>query len=60
MKLQAKTPHYQTSFKLGAVASFATMILFAVIIGLMAGTSIAFNAGGLLGVRTLCSFPVDE
>lgn len=58
MKHQAKTLRYETSFKLGVVASFATMILFAVIISLMAGTSIAFNAGGLIAVCTLCTFPV--
>jgi hypothetical protein len=59
MKHQAKTLRYETSFKLGVVVSFATMILFVVIISLMAETSIAFNAGGLLGVRTSCTFPVD-
>jgi len=59
MKHQAKTLCYETSFKLGVAASFATMILFVVIISLMAGTSIAINVGGLQTVCTLCTFPVD-
>jgi hypothetical protein len=59
MKHQAKTLCYETSFKLGVAASFATMISFVVFISLMAGTSIAFNVGGLQAVRTLCTFPVD-
>jgi hypothetical protein len=41
--------------KFGVVASLSTMILSAVIISLMAGTSIAINVGGL-GVCTICTF----
>jgi len=59
MKHQAKTLRYETSFKLRTATSFATMILSAVVISLMAGTGIASNIGGLLVVCILCIFLVD-
>lgn len=60
MKHQAKTLHYETCFKLGVVVSFSTMILSVVIVSFMAGTSIALNTGGLIGVCILCTYPLDK